>query len=132
MDNQTQDNPSYLTISFPGTVIAMSKDMYFMGIIAIIFGALYCLSFIGAAIGIPLIFAGIRLKESSEAFKSYASLNDFKALEYAIFKQQRFFYIIKVLTIVSIILYVLFILFYIGIIVVLLSSGGLENLYDSF
>jgi len=49
---------------------SMSGDMKFIGILTIIGGALTCLSIIGAAIGIPYIFAGIRLKDAASTFEN--------------------------------------------------------------
>jgi hypothetical protein len=94
----------------------MVKNMRFVAIWTIVIGAINCLSCIGAVIGIPVIFAGIRLKESAESFFNFATSksNDRMALGIALEKQSRFFHIYKILIIVGIIL---FILYLIGIII---------------
>jgi hypothetical protein len=102
----------------------MASDMNFMAIYSIVMGALTCLSIIGAAIGIPQIFAGLRLRESSEAFKSYLTTNNPAALQFAFERQQRYFFITKVLAIVGIILAVLGIIFYFVMISLFLTHGS--------
>lgn len=97
----------------------MAADMKFNGIFVIIYGALVCLSIIGAVIGIPLIFAGLRLNEASDLFKTYLNSGDFTSLSNALERQGRYFFINKVLIIISLILLAL----YIVLIIVLISSG---------
>ena len=41
----------------------MTNDMRFVGMFAIIYGALTCLSIIGALIGVPIIFVGLRMRK---------------------------------------------------------------------
>ncbi len=96
---------------FQALIVKMSKDMSFIGIIAVIMGALDCITIIGAAIGIPVIFAGIRLRESAEAFRNYALNRDTYFLHHAIERQERYFFIWKVLAIVGICLAALYIIF---------------------
>jgi hypothetical protein len=91
----------------------MSKDMKFLGIFLIISGALSCLFIIYAVIGIPFIFAGIRLRESADAFKNYSYNNDPIFLHQAIEKQSRYFFIFKVLAIIDLILIGIVILIFI-------------------
>lgn len=107
-------------------ILNMSKDMNFLGIMSIIYGALNCLTIIGAAIGIPVIFAGIRLREASEAFRAYADSNDMLVLERALERQSRVFYIYKIITIISLVLMALYILFIIGL---LIFAGSLTNIF---
>ena len=88
-------------------------NMKFVGIFTIIYGALTCLGCISAAIGIPMIFAGIRLRESADFFKAYAdaNMNNPEMLSQALEKQNRFFNIQKIIIIVSLVLTVLYIIF---------------------
>jgi hypothetical protein len=97
----------------------MAKDMKFNGIFNIIYGALSCLSIIGAVIGVPLIFAGLRLNESADLFNTYINSGDFLSLSNALERQGRYFFINKVLIIIALILFALYIIF----IIVLISSG---------
>ncbi|MGA2297004.1 MAG: DUF5362 domain-containing protein [FCB group bacterium] len=122
MDNNTP-TPSQMYSSTPMNpfhflILKMSKDMHFLGIIAIIYGIMSCLTIIGAAIGIPYIFAGMRLKESAEAFKNYVNINDQNILQQALEKQERFFYIMKILTIIGLVILGLYIIFIIAMIFV--------------
>jgi hypothetical protein len=92
----------------PGSVQTMLKgmagDMKFLGILQIILGALYSLTIIGAAIGVPYIFAGMRLKNAGEGFVAYAGSAEAGRLKSALEDQAKFFRIIKILVIVSIVL----------------------------
>lgn len=88
----------------------MTKDMRFVGIFFIIGGALYCLTIIGALIGIPLIISGLRLRESADSFNSYLGSGNEGVLEDALQKQSKFFFIQKVLIIISIVFFVLYII----------------------
>jgi hypothetical protein len=108
---------------------SMSGDMTFLAIAEIVVGALYCLTIIGAAIGIPMIFAGLRLKESADAFTSYTSAAESGMLRGALEKLGRHFHIHKILVIVSIaltILYVIFVVFLFGLLLSGASGGAWE------
>jgi hypothetical protein len=102
-------------------IISMAKNMKFIGIWHIILGVLYCLSCVGAVIGIPIIFMGIRLRESAESFLSYVSskMSDSSILMFALQKQSRYFHIIKILIIIGIVLICLEIIFLIVMFIVM-------------
>ncbi len=91
-------------------VTKLAGDMNFIGILTIIGGAFYCLTIIGAIVGIPMIIAGVRLTESCKEFRQYRStksaVNLFRALE----REGRFFFILKVLTIVYLCLMVIYVM----------------------
>lgn len=108
-------------LAFRQILSSMCKDMQFLGILSIIAGALNCLSIIGAIIGVPIIFTGLRLRESSDAFQAYATTNDENALQKAIERLSRFFYIYKILAIIYLVLIGLMILFWI----IMAAIGGL-------
>ncbi|MBN1301493.1 MAG: DUF5362 domain-containing protein [Melioribacteraceae bacterium] len=91
----------------------MVSDMKFVGLFTIIYGALSCLSIIGAVIGIPLIIAGLRLREAAEEYTIFQSISDNNALKRAFEKQQKYFNILKILIIVGLALLVLYIIFFI-------------------
>ena len=99
----------------------MSSDMYFLGIYSIVVGALACLTIIGAAIGIPQIFAGLRLREAADAYKDFINTNNIGAIQYAFDRQQRYFRITKILAIVGMVLLVLIIILQLAIILFLSS-----------
>ena len=103
----------------------MSNDMKFVGLIYIICGALACLSIIGALIGVPVIFAGLRARESGDAYNAY-SAGDYSALGRAFTGQASFFKILKIIMIIYIVLMCLYFLFIIGMIATV-GLGGLLN-----
>jgi len=92
----------------------MSGDMKFVGVFYIIIGALYCLTIVGALIGIPFIICGLRLRESADSYTAFISSNDSHMLERAFEKQGSFFFIQKVLLIIGLVLMVLYIIFIIA------------------
>jgi hypothetical protein len=92
------------------TVNKMSGDMKFVGVFYMILGVLYCLTIVGAVIGIPFIICGIRLRESADSFNMYISTNDGSMLERAIERQSKFFFIQKVLMIIALALIILYII----------------------
>lgn len=112
------------------SVIAkMAGDMNFLGIISIIYGALACLSIIGALFGVPMIIAGIRMRESSDGFKGYLQSDDVGELFAALERQSRFFNIYKILTIVYIVIAVLYIIGWV-IFISIVGFGFFENLQN--
>ena len=91
-------------------ITLMSKDMRFVGVFTIVYGVLNCLTIIGAIVGVPLIFMGIRLRESADHYDYYNSTGDLLALQNAIDKQYKYFNIQKIIIIVSLIFIVLYII----------------------
>ncbi len=88
-------------------LLKMTKDMNFLGIVSIIYGAFSCISIIGAVIGVPIIITGIRLRESSDAYRAYIDSDDKGMMYRAVERLSSFFYIYKVITIIYIALFVL-------------------------
>jgi hypothetical protein len=88
----------------------MTRNMNFVATFAIIYGVIQSITIIGALIGIPVIFASLRLKEAAEAFKYFGESNDPSALFLALEKQSRSFYILRILIIVSLVFYGLLII----------------------
>lgn len=133
MDTQINSNPIHPSndqgLAFPDLITKMAKDMTFLSIIIVIYGAFSCLSIIGAAFGIPYIFAGFRLKESARNFKNYALSQSSFDLQAALERQQRFFYLFKVLTIVGIVLAIIIMIVYFYIIINFISNG--QNIFKS-
>ncbi|MBL1213777.1 MAG: DUF5362 domain-containing protein [Ignavibacteriae bacterium] len=89
----------------------MTSDMRFVGLFTIIYGAINCLSIIGAVIGIPMIFIGIRMREAADHFDMFKDSNDAKALRRGFESQSRFLNIQKILIIIGIVLFIVSILF---------------------
>jgi hypothetical protein len=92
-------------------VTKMISDMRFVGMFFIIYGGFTCITIVGAVIGIPLIFCGMRLREAAESFTMFLANNDENALLAGFEKQGRFFYIQKILIIVGIVFTVLYFIF---------------------
>jgi len=88
----------------------MTNDMKFVGLFTIIYGALSCISIIGAIIGVPLIIAGLRLRESADAFVAYLSAKEENTLIKGFDLQGKFFFIHKVIIIITLILFALYII----------------------
>ena len=106
------DPPSPFRSMFSG----MTSDMRFVGIFQIIYGALNCLSIIGAAIGIPMIFIGLRMREAADEFDMFKTSNDSKALRRGFELQAKFFKIQKILIIVGLVIMALSIILFIFVI----------------
>ncbi len=91
----------------------MTNDMRFVGMFAIIYGALTCLSIIGALIGVPIIFVGLRMREAADQFSTFRITNNAASMRAGFELQGRFFHILKILIIVQIVLIVLMIIFFV-------------------
>jgi len=88
----------------------MIGDMKFVGVFTIVYGAITCLSIVGAIIGIPMIIMGMRLRESADFYSSYQAQKDENALGLAFEKQGSYFNIQKILIIIGLVLIGLYIL----------------------
>jgi len=89
-------------------IFKMSNSMSLVGSFFIIFGAVSCLSIIGILIGVPMIIAGLRLRDSSESFNEFVISKDLKSIYKGFEKQSTFFNIFKIILIISFVLYSLF------------------------
>jgi len=101
----------------------MTGNMKFVGMFTIIYGGFICLSIIGALVGIPLIIAGMRIREAADQFKIFKITNNTGAMRSGFELQGKYFHILKVLIIVGTIITILYIIF----IIYFLSS--LINIY---
>jgi len=108
--------------NIPWGISKLTKDMNFVGMFTIVYGIINCLTIIGAIIGVPLIFMGLRLRESANNFDVYNNSGDKLVLQNSIEKLYKYFNIQKILIIISLIFIVLYI---IGI--VLFLSWGFTN-----
>ncbi len=120
MDNLsggTHGMPSASNPMLHMTVSKMTGDMRFVGVFSIIYGALTCLGIITAVVGVPLIIAGLRLREAADSFTAYLATNDGVALQQGFERQAKYFFIQKVFLIIALVLvglYILFVLFFLG------------------
>jgi len=96
----------------------MTGDMRFVGLFVIIYGVFMCITIIGALIGVPLILAGLRMREAADQFHYFKMTNDPASMRNGFELQGRYFRIFKILIIVGLVLTVLYIIF----IVIFLSS----------
>ena len=103
-DEQTNPSGSSLPYATQDLLRRLARDMRFMGYVYIIGGALYCLSIIGAIIGVPVLISGLRLKDAADSFGSYGIQPNASELRMALENQAKFFYIQKILIIVGIVL----------------------------
>jgi Family of unknown function (DUF5362) len=94
------------------TINKLNGDMNFVGIFFIIIGAIECISIVGAIVGVPLIISGLRLRESAASFGSFLTSGNEAALDNALERQSRFFFIVKVLIIIALVMFVLEIIFF--------------------
>ncbi len=106
--SSTDINPSSM---FQYNFEKMTNDMRFVGMFAIIYGALTCISIIGALIGVPPIFIGLRMREAADQFSNFRVTNSAAAMRAGFELQGRFFHILKILVIVQIVLIILSIIF---------------------
>ena len=121
--DQTQSQSQFQTqLPLSATLPNLTKYMNFIGLLAMIFGVIYCLTIIGAIFGVPYFIMGKRLRESAEAFTGYNSSSSPRDLETAIERQTRAFFILYILAIISLVLFAIYLVVIIG----LLASGGLN------
>jgi len=127
---QNHDMHSNDTSILQSRLLEMGKHMKFVGTFLVVVGVLYCLTIIGAIIGIPYLIAGLRLRESADSYRGYASNSDARQLLTAFEKQSSFFFIMKVLIIIAIVFFVL----YIMALVLFFGFWGNEffNAFDSY
>lgn len=108
-----------------GIIKNMNTDLRFLGMFFIIYGAITCLGIITAIIGVPYIIMGMRLRESAAHFESYLESGDEMQLNNALEKQQKYYFINKILVIVALVLFLIYLLF-----LFLIISFGLLNLNE--
>jgi len=81
----------------------MVSDMRFVAIYTIVIGALACLSIVGAIIGVPLIIAGLRLRDAAGSFSNYTLAGETAMLAEAFERQKTYFTIHKWIIIASLV-----------------------------
>ncbi|MCX6175271.1 MAG: DUF5362 domain-containing protein [Ignavibacteriales bacterium] len=101
--NTTIKPPSPFQYAFE----SMTKDMRFVGMFTIIYGTINCLTIIGAIIGVPMIFIGIRIREAADQFLIFKTTNNAAALRLGFESQGKYFRIVKILIIIQLVLIVL-------------------------
>lgn len=123
MDNATHS----ISPEFEQVVKKMASDMKFVGIFEIIYGALCCLTIVGAIFGVPYIIAGLRLRESAEAYEGYVFNQEYDMLERAITRQGSYYLMMKIAIIIAVSLFILISIAYTAIIGFVVSEA-LQNM----
>ncbi len=125
---EEQPQPSYKPPSmFQIMFSKLTGDMRFIGIYYLITGGLACLSIVGAVIGIPTIFMGLRLRESADQLDMFKTTNNPQALRMGFELQGKFFRIQKILIIVGLVIAGLY---FVGIIIFM--AVGFSSFFNEF
>ncbi len=66
------------------TISKMGRDLRFIGTFHVVYGAIQCLSIIGAVVGVPYILFGLRTRDSGDEFVRYALATDEVTLDDAL------------------------------------------------
>jgi hypothetical protein len=120
-NTESTPEPNQIQALMAVTIPNMTRYMSFLGVLAIIGGILYCITIVGAIIGIPIIFVGVRMRESAEAYRRYLTSNSNQDLYTALERQTRAFFIHYVLAIIGLVILGIYLIVMIG----LLASGAL-------
>lgn len=120
MDNQDdlnkpiQNTPNYESgnlqniYDLHSIIDSLSGWMKFIGIYTIVMGALTCIGIITAAIGVPLILAGIALTNGSKSIKTYKEYTNPYILNEVFTSMNKYFKIQGILAIVCIVLSIIY------------------------
>lgn len=118
--NLNQSNDILLDPFFRDFLQNMSKQMNFVGIMNIILGAIQCLSIIGAILGVPMIIAGLKLRDSVDKFQAYFYDEQLVTFKESInfigqyFKMTRIYYIINIVLIAIVIVFYILLFAFLG------------------
>jgi hypothetical protein len=115
---------------FNSIVDSLSGWMKFFGILTIISGALTCIGIITAAMGIPVIFAGISLVKGSQSLKAFKQYNSPYLLNEIFTYLNKYFKIQGILAIIGIALLIIYII--VLIFIVVLSFNGYIDNYNNY
>jgi hypothetical protein len=107
------ENEDLNDVHFINFLSKMRSQMNFVGIMNIIFGALSCLTIIGAVVGVPQILSGIKLRESCENMDIFMKDGNTSQLKVSLKLMGKFYEYTKIYYIVNIVIFGLVILFYI-------------------
>ena len=113
------------------TLAKLGRDLRFVGTFHVVYGALQCLSIIGAIIGIPYILFGLRSRDSGQAFTRYAELADEMTLADAHRHLADGMKMLKFACIAAIVLLVIGAVFYIGVIAFVMTNPTMQALMNA-
>jgi hypothetical protein len=115
LNNSTQNQTNYEYINQKNSLMlhsiidSLSGWMKFIGIFTIVIGSITCIGVISAAIGIPLIFAGIALIKGSKSIKNYKQYSSPYTLHEVFTSLNKYFKIQGILAIMGIVLFAIYI-----------------------
>ncbi|MBI1938652.1 MAG: DUF5362 domain-containing protein [Ignavibacteriales bacterium] len=115
--SSTYKPPSLFQMNFE----KMIKDMRFVGMFSIIYGAITCLTIIGALLGVPTIIVGLKMREAADQFAIFKATNDAASMRIGFELQGQYFKIVKILLIIGLVLTVIY---FIAIILLFASGFG--------
>lgn len=115
-----------LTAEISDSIRRMTRDMRIVGWYYIIMGGITCLGIITAIFGVPMLIAGLRLKESADRFTSYRGSGDLTTLHNALEKQRSFFFLMMIFIVLGLIFMVVYIIFLFYVI----GTMGLQGFTD--
>lgn len=124
MENTEKTNNNTLSPHLRIILDSMIGNMRFYAIFSIVYGILSCITIVGAIFGIPIILTGIHLREAAEHYKRYTNLNDENQLFLAFERQNKFFYLYKIIAIITIVLFALYIIFIVFLIIAAILGNG--------
>lgn len=105
-------NPNYNQNFFmPSVLDSLAGWMKFLGIYTIVTGAITCIGILTAALGIPMIFAGIGLTNASKNLKEYRQFNNQFTLNNFFTYLNKSFKIYGIFAIIAIVISLLYIAF---------------------
>ncbi len=103
-------------------IFSMKGDMKFVSIMLIIIGGASSLTIVGLIYGIPMILAGLRLKDSAENLNNYIITDQKSFFELGIENLGQHFKFMKIQYIIIIVMFVLYIIFLLFIFMTTVSS----------
>ena len=118
-----------LTVALPVETEGMVKDMRLVGMFYVVFGALSCLSIIGALAGVPMLLSGLRLREAADDLLRFRRFGDAGSFTTAVAKQAGFFRMQKFYFFASLALMAVVFLFYGLVLAYFVRSGMAEAGY---
>ena len=114
------------------TLAKLGRDLRFVGTFHVVYGALQCLSIIGAIVGIPYLLFGLRSRDAGEAFIRHAEMADEMTLADAHRHLADGMKMFKFACIAAIVLFVIGILIYGAAIAFFMSSGLMDLPANSY
>lgn len=108
----------------PASQLKPSRWIQFLSISILILGGFSCLTVVGAIIGVPMIFAGLRLQKGYKSFIQYSETGNANAMFETIENYHKFFKIFGIISLVHIIFFALYFI----VIIVAITFGLTEYL----